>query len=215
MPMRRTVPAALAGLLGVVAAQAAGDAPSAALLERLLKIELRCASGMPPPPALPPRPDDSVVGTSRPASGITVGTGPRLAVDDGPAPMEIVVPNGRAAALRWAGPQAAWDLVFDAAFVAPPNGRPPRQAQAEPLVTMRLVRRVHALQVQPHWPGGARPVRVDLSLSAGDAAAGAPALRTVVDAPLDRWTPLARVQSPEGSPASAGCALELRVRLGP
>ena len=217
MQTRRTIAALFAALfagpLAAAALQAGGDPSPATLPERLLKVELRCAADA-PPPALPPRSGDRVVGTSRPATGITVGTSPRAGA--GPAPMEAVVANGQAAALRWAGPEAAWDVVFDAAWAAAPAGRPPRPAQGgEPPVALRLVRRVHALQVQPRWPGGERPVRVDVRLSSGDAATGAPALHTVVDTPLDRWTPLGRLMPADAPRGTGSCALQLRVLLQP
>lgn len=211
-----------AGLWGAAAAHAAGDLPPP-LPERLLKVELRCAADVPasvpgtapaPAPALAPRAGDRVVGTARPAPGVTVGTSHRAT--SGPAPMEVVVVNGQAAALRWAGPEAAWDVVFDAAWATAPAVRPPRAGQgSEPLVALHPVRRVQALQLQPRWPGGDRPVRVDVRLSNGEATAGAPALHTVVDAPLERWTPLGRLTPPDASAGTAVCALQLRVQLQP
>ena len=206
----------LAGWLGAAAVQAAGDP---ALPERSLKVELRCAADAPvsaeaPAPAPAPRARDRVVGSSRPAPGVTVGTS--HAAISGLAPMEVIVVNGQAAALRWSGPEAAWDVVFDAAWTTAPAGRPPRTTQGgEPLLGLRLVKRVHALEVQPHWPGGDRPVRVEVRLSRGEAATGAPALHTRVDIRLDRWTSLGRLLPPDAPAGTAGCALQLRVLLQP
>jgi hypothetical protein len=200
----------LAGLLGPAAALGAGD-PS--LPERSLKVELRCAADA-PASVLAPRTSDRVVGTSRAAPGVTVGTS--QAAISGPAPMEVIVANGQAAALRWSGPEAAWDVVFDAAWTTAPAGRPSRTMQGgEPLLALRLVKRVHALGVQPHWPGGDRPVRLEVRLSRGEAATGAPALHTRVDVPLDRWTSLGRLLPPDAAAGNGGCALQLRVLLRP
>jgi len=196
--------AVLAGLMG--AANPAALQAADALPERLLKIELRCADGA-PAAAAAPRPGDRVVGTATPASGVTVGTRPLPAA--GPAPMEVVVANGQPALLRWTDPQAAWDLVFDAAFITAPAGRTPRASTDAPLLALRPVRRVQALQLLPRWPGGGKPVRVDVLRVEG---ANGAAVGAAIDAPLARWTPLARAQRPEASAADAACTLQLRVQ---
>lgn len=202
----------LAGLLGAAAVQAAGDA---ALPERSLKVQLRCAADAPVPGAAPaPRASDRVVGTSRLAPGVTIGTS--HGAISGQAPIEVIVVNGQAAVLRWSGSEAAWDVAFDAAWTTAPAGRPPRTTQGgEALLALRLVKRVHALEVQPHWLGGDRPVRVEVRLSTGEAATGAPALHTRVHVPLDRWTSLGRLLPPDATAGIGGCALQLRVLLQP
>ena len=201
-------PALVLACVLAVAGARAGETPLDRLPDQLLKIELRCVQQ---PAATPPRDGDLVFGTAHPASGVAVATRGR----PGPMPLAVVVANGESALLRWADPDAAWDLALDGVLGAVPAGRTPRPPADPALLAVRLIRRVQSLQLQPRWPGGEQPVRIAALLAAEP---GGAALRTAFDAPLSRWTPLARLQSPRagvGEGAADACGLQLRVRLLP